>query len=199
VSSPRKRSNSTLQAKAGEDGGIELEIMGSTRTTLTIDEFLELPWPEAGKRELLRGELIDLPPAKRKHNRIAHRILKCLEAAVAAAGLAGEVLHEEGYQLGGRHWLVPDVSVTHPEQPGEEYCEGAPLLAVEIISESNTARVIEAKVAEYFAHGAEEVWVLYPDDRHVWVYRSSETAELHTGCYCSPLFGSQQINFDGLI
>ena len=43
--------------------------MGAVRTTLTMEEFLELSELPAGKRELLRGELIELPPGKFKHMR----------------------------------------------------------------------------------------------------------------------------------
>jgi hypothetical protein len=46
-----------------------------------------VPLPElpAGKRELLRGELIDLPPAKFMDDEIAHRLYDRLKMAIAAA------------------------------------------------------------------------------------------------------------------
>jgi Uma2 family endonuclease len=101
-------------------------IMAAVRTMLTIQEFLELPELDAGKRELLRGELIELPPAKDKHNELAHRFFEWLKAALAAAGIGGKVRMEKGYVLGPRHWLQPDVSITHPNQPGRDYLEGSP-------------------------------------------------------------------------
>jgi len=63
--------------------------MGAVRTTLTMDEFLALPELPAGKRELLRGELIDLPPAKKRQTQIAHRLQKALEALQRATGGGG--------------------------------------------------------------------------------------------------------------
>jgi Uma2 family endonuclease len=85
-----------------------------------MEEFLALPELPAGKRELLRGELIDLPPATFKHDEIALRLYVRLKHAVAAAGIGGRVFHEVGYQLGPRHWLMPNVSITYPDQPVDE-------------------------------------------------------------------------------
>jgi Uma2 family endonuclease len=47
--------------------------MGTVKTLLTFEEFEQLP-DQPGKRELVRGELIEMPPAESKHNRRAHRI-----------------------------------------------------------------------------------------------------------------------------
>ena len=47
--------------------------MGTTTTLLTFEEFERLP-DQPGKRELLDGELIELPPAERNHNQIAQTI-----------------------------------------------------------------------------------------------------------------------------
>ncbi len=164
-----------------------------------MDEFLELPELDAGKRELLRGELIDLPPAKRKHNQAAHRMLDWLKAAVAATGIGGEVYHEMGYKLGSRHWLAPDLSITHPDHPGDDYFEGSPLLAVEIVSEANTPKRIGIKIEEYLAHGGEEVWVVYPDPRHMRIYRTGGIAELHSGTFPVELLGGQTLDLDQIL
>ena len=152
--------------------------MGATTTLVTFEEFERLP-DRLGKRELLRGELIELPPARKKHNQIAERFyLALLEAAKKGQrpGLAlGAVHHEMSYRVARNpdSWLQPDVSLTHPGQAGEEYYEGAPLLAVEVVSESNTAEQMDAKVKDYLANGAREVWIAYPKTGSVWVYRKN--------------------------
>lgn len=169
--------------------------MGAVRTLLTMDEFLALPELPAGKRELLRGELIDLPPAKSRHDRIAHRLFRRLESA-RDSGPRGELYMEVGYQLSPRHWLQPDVSLTHPDQLEDEYFQGAPLLAVEIVSRGNTAEQIELKIEDYFAFGAAEVWVLYPESRHLWVYAAEISAQRHSGTFISHLFNGERIDLD---
>ena len=82
-----------------------------------------------------------------------------------------------GYKIGSRDWLVPDVSIEHANQPGDDYSEGAPALAVEIISQSNTAEQVDYKVQTYLANGAIEVWVMYPKSRSTWVFRQGHAEE----------------------
>ena len=75
-------------------------FMGTVKTLLTFEEFEQLP-DQPGKQELVRGELIDMPPADYKHNDIADRIYGFLKAALDRAHARGEarVFHEMGYLL----------------------------------------------------------------------------------------------------
>jgi Uma2 family endonuclease len=164
---------------------------------LTMEEFLRLPELPAGKRELIRGELLDSPPAKYRHSKVAHLLYEALKAATVSCGTGGDVLFEAGYRMGTRHWLQPDLSVTHPNQAVSDYLEGPPLLAVEVTSESNTAHEIDARIEAYLAHGAAEVWIVYPD--HMWVHGSGGRVERQSGRYASPLFGGQIIDLDRIL
>jgi Uma2 family endonuclease len=147
----------------------------ATTTLLTWEEFERLP-DDPGKRELLKGELIELPPPKDQHNGSAHRILFRLCATLEEAHARGEALSlgearlERGYLLGGKNWLQPDVSVTHANQTIKDYAEGSPAIAIEVVSPSNTPRFLAEKTAAYFEFGALEVWHFYPDERHVVVH-----------------------------
>jgi Uma2 family endonuclease len=155
--------------------------MGTT-TLLSFEEFEQLP-TEPGKVELLDGELIQLPPAKRKHMEVARRIQVLLMRAVDKAGVPaglGEVYHETGYKFGSRAWLQPDVSIPHRDQPSGDYFESAPALAVEVISKSNTAAQMDRKVNIYLTNGGLEVWLVYPNTRRVWVYREGHAEEFQS-------------------
>jgi Uma2 family endonuclease len=66
-------------------------------------------------------------------------------------------------------WLRPDVSLTHPDQAAGRFCLGAPLIAFEIVSPSETATDLDEKVSEYRANGSAKVWLAYPRKGH-WVY-----------------------------
>jgi len=55
--------------------------MVSTQTLLSEEEFLALP-DSAGKQELLDGELIEVPPARFFHSKLAKLISILLETAV---------------------------------------------------------------------------------------------------------------------
>jgi Uma2 family endonuclease len=152
--------------------------MGTT-TLLSFEEFEQLP-DEPGKLELLDGELIQLPPAKRKHMEIAHRIHALLVLNRGNAGVPaklGGAYLETGYKFSSRAWLQPDVSITYFDQPGGDYFESAPALAVEVISESNSADQMDRKVSTYLTNGGVEVWLVYPKRRCVWVYREGHAEE----------------------
>ena len=149
---------------------------------LSFEEFEQLP-TEPGKVELLDGELIQLPPAKLKHMDVTRRIYLLLVRAVAGAENSanlGEVYFETGYKFSSRAWLQPDVSIPYRDQPRGVYFESAPALAVEVISESNTAAQMARKMKIYLANGGVEVWLVYPNTRSVWVYREGHAEEFES-------------------
>ena len=58
------------------------------------------------------------------------------------------------------------------EGRGSGFPVGAPDIAVEVVSPSDTAAEIARKVAEYLAAGSQRVWVVYPAGRRVVVHRA---------------------------
>jgi Uma2 family endonuclease len=149
--------------------------MGTT-TLLTFAEFERLP-AQPGKDELLDGERFHLPPAFRNHSTIVGRLFALLMRLVDGP-MPRLVQVETGYKIGDRSWLVPDVSILHPNQAGGKYHEGAPEIAIEVISESNTARQIDNKRRIYLENGAKEVWVIYPETRSAFVFRAGAVEEV---------------------
>ena len=151
--------------------------MGATTTgQVTFEEFERMP-EKPGKQELLNGELIESPPAEYKHNTTSEEIFIRLRTVLAdaharsEAQALGTVHIEMGYKL-GRHWVQPDVSITHAGQPAGKYLEGAPAIAIEVVSPSNTAETLELKTKLYFEYGAREVWRFYPKTCRVHVNTS---------------------------
>jgi Uma2 family endonuclease len=172
--------------------------MGTT-TLLSFEEFERLP-DEPGKVELLDGELIKLPPAKYKHVEIAHRIHALLVPAVGKAGASarlGGAYLEMGYKFGTGVWLQPDVSISYRDQPCGDYFESAPALAVEVISESNSAAQMDRKMKVYLANGGVEVWLVYPDTRCIWIYREGHAEEFE-GVLRSPLLPGLELDLTQL-
>ena len=150
---------------------------------MTFAEFENLP-ESPGKRELLDGELIELPPSKQKHLIVQHRIAEALRRYLAGGGLG--VAHiEAGFYLAAGHWVQPDVSIVLNEQTSRSdpdgYLEGAPALAVEVISRANTAESVDRKIVRYFENGAREVWVCYPRTRRVHVHQDAQGNTVVTG------------------
>ncbi len=171
--------------------------MGTTTALVTFDEFERLPDEEC-KLELIDGEVLRMPPAEYRHTLISLRIYDFLKEALrilhgkGQARDLGQVLHEGGYRL-GHNWLIPDVSITHAGQTARKYLEGAPALAIEVISESNTARMMHRKVRKYFESGCREAWVFYPETASVLVH-SGKTAVEREGLLTSDLLPGVSID-----
>ncbi|SPF55733.1 conserved hypothetical protein [Candidatus Sulfopaludibacter sp. SbA4] len=149
--------------------------MATTTTLLTFEEFEQLP-DQPGNRELLNGELIELPVHERIPTEIAHRIFRQLHSVLLGAHGRGEaselgkVYIHMGYKMPGDTYVQPDVSVTHAGQPAERYLGGAPAIAIEAVSSTNTAEALDTKTELYFQFGAREVWRVYPKTRHIVVH-----------------------------
>jgi Uma2 family endonuclease len=56
--------------------------------------------------------------------------------------------------------------------------EGAPVLAVEILSPSDTEEDINEKIDDYLAAGVPLVWIIDPHDRTVEIFRPGEEPAL---------------------
>ncbi len=126
--------------------------------------------------ELLEGELIVLPPPKSGHCSIAHEVYESVARLLRRRRL-GVVYIEAGYKLFGddRTWVQPDVSFIRAgrklAKSADDYFEGAPDLAVEVVSPSERKRTLLAKVDAMLTAGTKAVLVLYPKPREVHVHR----------------------------
>jgi len=173
----------------------------STRTLQTFEQFEQFQ-DDGMKHELLKGEHIVLAPPKFRHSRIQHRLRDILRVYVQRHQL-GDVNMETGFKLSSDTWLQPDVSFLRTAQidatDPDGYCEGAPALAVEVASDSNTAAKLNLKIRLYFADGSEEVWVLYPKTSKVCVhYPDGHSKTFAGGDLRSDLFPGWSIPVDSL-
>ena len=150
----------------------------SARTLQTFEQF-EQYHDDGMKHVLLKGEHIVVPPPKFRRTRFQQRIQDALRPYVRDRGI-GEVHIEAGFKLSPNSWLQPDLSVVRTAQLDvsrtADYLLGGPAIAIEVASESNTAAQLDAKMDLYFAHGSEEVWVVYPERRTIRVHRPDGTS-----------------------
>jgi Uma2 family endonuclease len=155
------------------------------RTELTLDDLEQMP-DDAMHRELIDGELIELPPAEDKHTIIALNLYDSLQFFVKSRRL-GRSYHEGGYRVttDRRNWIQPDVSFVNRERLGREagnkYLTGAPDLAVEVISPSERPKDILAKRNVLFQNGCKEIWIVRPKTQNIeiWTNPRKMDRELH--------------------
>lgn len=146
----------------------------SVRTELTDEKLLALP-DDGVIYEVIDGELITMSPAGPRHGRFAFNVAHALGNWLDA-GHSGQVyIAETAFWLTPTTLQVPDVSyiatpLSADEEP-EGFRDGAPDLAVEVVSPSERTTEVEDKVKLYLDAGAKQVWTLYPEPK---------TASVHT-------------------
>ncbi|NJK80303.1 MAG: Uma2 family endonuclease [Chloroflexaceae bacterium] len=144
----------------------------ATDHLITADELLQMP-DDGIRRELVRGEVIETMPPGGIHGDIALELGMRLRAWARAGG-HGYCGVEAGFRLARNPDTVrgPDVAfVSAARIPATGilvgFWEQAPDLAVEIVSPTETAEEVQAKVTDYLTAGARLVWVIYPRQQQV--------------------------------
>lgn len=66
------------------------------------------------------------------------------------------------------------------QQRREGFFEGAPELAVEVVSPGDTAEEVQQKVQEYLQTGMRLVWIVYPRTRTIQAYHSLQNVHVFT-------------------
>lgn len=158
---------------------------------MTSEELLVMP-DDGVDRWLIRGQLREARPEVRGalmtvrngwHSRTMARIARWLDAWVdeqpqpRGMVLCGEVgcrLRRDPETTVGIDvtYLGPELAAQEPEDT--RLIDGVPVLAVEILSPSDTVEDINEKIDEYLAAGVALVWVVDPHDQTVMVYRPGQ-------------------------
>lgn len=162
---------------------------------MTAEEFLASDLGD-GTFELVRGEIIEVPPAMPEHGRVCGNTLFVLETYGRQSGrgftLSNDtaVLTERGPDTvrgvdvafySHERWPRSQVGMTLPPVP--------PDLAVEVFSPSDRRGAMSRKVAEYLWAGVLLVWVIYPASRSVVIHRPDDRPPLvlNEGAYIEDL------------
>ena len=153
---------------------------GTTTKLMTAEEFCDwVHQPENDNKwfELVRGEVIELPPPYKPHGVVCGNVSWVLGSYIrqrrkgyVASNDAGVILERDPDTVRG-----PDVALYEDAEKFEDlhpkYGEVPPRLAVEILSPNDRANKVLRKITDYLTNGVELVWLLDPEDRTVTVYR----------------------------
>lgn len=145
---------------------------------ITIAEFEKLPLERA---ELVRGEVVEMPPPGVVHGKVCTNVAYLLESWSRSledfetfSNDGGVVTERDPDTVRG-----PDVAVLRRSKlPGDSLPVGslgvAPELTVEVKSPSNSWPELVRKAAEYLSCGVCEVWIIDTDKRHLHVYTQDD-------------------------
>jgi Uma2 family endonuclease len=179
--------------------------MGATKILLTAEEFDNYPFEEDKRYELDEGELIEMTRPAYRHNRVLKNLQFELETFLRRAKLGELLISENLYALAPLTRRAPDVAVILGDRQRE--LEGAkvipliPEIVAEVISPSETTRMILRKLKQYFDAGVKEAWLVYPEAREVEIWTGAADPD-HTvtgnGTLESPLLPGFALPLDQL-
>ncbi len=144
----------------------------SAKTLISVEEFDRLE-EEEFRYELDEGELITLTRPRVRHARIEGNLYFALRAYLEQNPI-GEVLGADIlYVLGPATKRAPDVSVVFRTVDPDQEIQGAPDIAAEVLSPSNTRRAMQRKLSQFFATGCKLAWIIDPKTRTIEVWESA--------------------------
>jgi Uma2 family endonuclease len=151
--------------------------MSETSRLVTAEELEKFP-DDDYRYELVEGRVIRMSPVGYLHGRTVVRFCGVLDRHVRARTL-GAVVTEVGFKLRSNPDTVrtPDIAFIRQERlPGTDpqgFWQGAPDLAVEVLSPEDRPAEVRAKVDEYLVHGVPAVVVIDRANETATVFRQS--------------------------
>jgi Uma2 family endonuclease len=174
---------STLSSPSTETPTERLSEESPEKKTWTDAEFMALP-KDGHRYELVNGELIDMGNSGAKHGYVVVILSAALFNHVFSRKLGAVMDSSTAFKMKSGNKRSPDISFVDKqrlqgmEELPDSFLEGAPDLAVEILSPGNTVEEMHNKIVEYFENTARLVWVIHPNEHYVLVYRSPQPDRL---------------------
>ncbi len=153
--------------------------MATAAKPMSANELLASPLNQQ-RCELVRGELIMMSPSGYRHGGVIIKIASRINQMVETQNLGRVLGAETGFILQRNPDTVraPDVAFVCRERDEAQanktgFFDGAPDLAIEVLSPSDRATEVLAKVHCWLDNGTREVWVLDPELKQVTIHRQN--------------------------
>jgi Uma2 family endonuclease len=136
---------------------------------------------DEGHYEVVNGERVETPRMGSYESVLANDLAYYINEHFVRVGRLGHVVVEVLFRIDVATDLQrrPDLAhVSYERWPRrkrpapKDAWNVVPDLAVEVVSENNTANENQAKIQDYFRCGVRLVWVVYPVQAQVYVYES---------------------------
>jgi Uma2 family endonuclease len=145
---------------------------------MTAEEFYRLA--SSKRYELVRGELREMSPTGLQHGDVAALIAASLVNHVRQYRLGKVYINDVGFLIERNPDTVrgPDIAFVRTERVVRslKFYDGAPDLAVEVVSPGDSYTDVEEKTAEWLRGGTRAVIIVDPRRQTVRVDRAGETA-----------------------
>ena len=150
--------------------------MTTAKKLLTADDLMAMP--DDGKRyELIRGELIEMPPASHEHGWIAERFGRRMGNFIEDHDLGHGVAADTGVNVERDPDTVraPDYGFISRERmaeppPPRGYADVIPDLVLEVVSPNDRQPDVDAKTQMWLDAGVRLVLMAYPETQEVYAH-----------------------------
>jgi Uma2 family endonuclease len=155
------------------------EIKPPVKQIWTDEAFMALP-DDGHHYEIVNGELVDMGNSGALHGYVCGTLMILLGGFIRANRLGAFFDSSTAFKLKSGNKRAPDIAFFAKErlqgmtEIPSGYLEGAPDLAVEVLSPGNTVEEIHEKLVEYFENGTRLAWVIHPTEKYVLVYRCAQ-------------------------
>ena len=145
---------------------------------ITAEEFLAMDLGE-GLHELVRGEIVEVPPPGPKHGLICTNVGAILRNYGRQAGHGYALGNDSVVSISGDTVRGADIQYFREDRFAKARVGDAPPpvppdRAVEVLSPSNSPGDMRRKVNDYLDAGVAMVWVLDPERASLTLYRHDE-------------------------
>jgi len=148
----------------------------------TDDELMSLP--DGNRYELINGELVDMGNSGALHGYVCSILVMALMNYILPRKLGIVLDSSTAFAMKNGNKRSPDISFVSKaklqglEELPDGFLDGAPDLAIEVLSPNNTIaeihQLVDQRVVEYFENGSRLVWVINLKQHYVLVYRSAK-------------------------
>ena len=150
--------------------------MTTAKKLLTADDLLAMP-DDGMRRELIQGELIEMPPASDDHGFVGTEVSWQIESFIRQRRLGRGRMAETGFQLASDTVLAPDYAFISYERmagrpPSRGYAQVVPDLVVEVFSPGDRQPQLDRKIRIWLEAGVRLALVVYPQRQEVYAYHA---------------------------
>ena len=159
--------------------------MTTAQKLLTAEDLLAMP--DDGRHcELIRGELIEMPPASDNHGFTGNQLAWRIEAWANQLRLGRGRLAETGFQIAADTVLAPDYAyISYERMPApprrQGYAPVIPDLVVEVFSPNDRQPALDAKIRMWLDAGVRLVLAVYPEAQEIHAHRDDGTVQRFGG------------------
>jgi Uma2 family endonuclease len=142
--------------------------MATTPQMLSIEHYLRTSYhPDA---DFVDGEIETRNMGERTHNFIQGFLLSLINANTALWGV--EAIIEQRIRIDSSRVRVCDVTAIGTDAPFEEVVTEPPLLCIEVMSSEDRLPRTQLVLADYFAMGVPNIWLIDPIRRVAYTFGS---------------------------